>query len=95
MRALGPVDVVLVPIAGWGPVLGPGHMDPRAALEAVQLVRPRVAIPIHWGSLVPFGLHRHTWRYLTQPPLDFVELSRRDAPDVDVRVLQPGESASL
>jgi L-ascorbate metabolism protein UlaG (beta-lactamase superfamily) len=31
MAALGPVDVALLPIAGWGPVLGPGHLD---SLEA-------------------------------------------------------------
>jgi L-ascorbate metabolism protein UlaG (beta-lactamase superfamily) len=95
MRDLGPIDVALVPIAGWGPVLGPGHMGPRAALEAVKLIRPRVVIPIHWGSLVPFGLHVHTWSYLTQPPLDFVELSRREAPEVHVQVLQAGESAAF
>jgi L-ascorbate metabolism protein UlaG (beta-lactamase superfamily) len=95
MRDLGSIDVALVPIAGWGPVLGPGHMGPRAALEAVHLIRPRVAIPIHWGSLVPFGLHAHTWSYLTRPPLEFVELSRREAPDIRVQVLQPGEAASF
>jgi L-ascorbate metabolism protein UlaG (beta-lactamase superfamily) len=92
MRILGPIDIALMPIAGWGPVLGPGHMGPAAAVEALQLIRPRVVIPIHWGSLVPFGLHRRAWSYLTQPPLDFVERMRLELPEVRVEVLQPGES---
>jgi L-ascorbate metabolism protein UlaG (beta-lactamase superfamily) len=92
MAELGAIDVALVPVAGWGPRLGPGHMDPGAAVEALQLIRPRVAIPIHWGSLVPFGLHLRTWTYLTQPPLEFAELAAQRAPQIEVRVLQPGES---
>ena len=92
MRMLGPIDIALVPIAGWGPVLGPGHMGPGAAVEALRLIQPRVAIPIHWGSLVPFGLHRRLWSYLTHPPLAFIESMRREFPDICVQVLQPGES---
>jgi L-ascorbate metabolism protein UlaG (beta-lactamase superfamily) len=92
MVDLGPVEVALVPVAGWGPTLGPGHMDAAAAAEALRLIRPRVAIPIHWGSLVPFGLHRRTWSYLVQPPLEFAERARRLTPEVEVRVLQPGDS---
>ena len=92
MRVLGPIDVALMPIAGWGPVLGPGHMGPAAAVEALRLIRPRVAIPIHWGSLVPFGLHHRTWSYLTQPPLEFIKSMRRELPDIRVQLLQPGES---
>jgi len=95
MRTFGPIDVALVPIAGWGPVLGPGHMGPRAAVEALRLLQPRIVIPIHWGSLVPFGLHRRTWSYLTRPPLEFVELSGRETPEVHVEVLQPGQSLAF
>src|SRR5829696_9070246 len=42
----GRVDIALVPIWGWGPSLGPGHLDPEGAAKAVELVRPRVAVPI-------------------------------------------------
>jgi L-ascorbate metabolism protein UlaG (beta-lactamase superfamily) len=95
MRKLGAISVALVPVGGWGPVLGPGHMGPEAAVEALRLIRPRVAIPIHWGSLVPFGLHKRTWRYHTQPPLHFASLVAQALPDVHVEVLQPGESFSF
>ena len=38
----GPVDLALVPVGGWGPSLGPGHLDPVRAAEAVQLVGARI-----------------------------------------------------
>jgi len=44
------LDVTLVPVAGWGPTLGDGHMDPQQAAEALDLLQPRLAIPIHWGT---------------------------------------------
>jgi L-ascorbate metabolism protein UlaG (beta-lactamase superfamily) len=91
MGSLGPIEVALMPIGGWGPILGPGHMGPAAAVEALRLIRPRVAIPVHFGSLVPVGFHRRTWSYLTRPPLAFVDLMSRELPEVQVRVLEPGQ----
>ncbi|MCC7367269.1 MAG: MBL fold metallo-hydrolase [Chloroflexi bacterium] len=95
MDALGPIDVALLPVAGWGPTLGPGHMDARGAAEALQLIRPRVAIPMHWGTFAPFGLHWHQWSYLIRPPLDFQRHARALMPDVDVTILEPGEALDL
>jgi L-ascorbate metabolism protein UlaG (beta-lactamase superfamily) len=90
MAGLGPIDVALLPVAGWGPTLGPGHMDARRAALALQLLRPKVAVPIHWGSFAPFGMHRHPWRYLVRPPLDFLEHAGALAPEVRVEILEPG-----
>ena len=53
-----PLDVALLPIWGWGPTLGEGHLDPERAAEAVSLLAPRIVIPIHWGSLHPLGMSR-------------------------------------
>ena len=50
------LDLALIPIWGWGASLGTGHLDPTRAAEAVALLRPRVAVPIHWGTFRP--LHR-------------------------------------
>jgi L-ascorbate metabolism protein UlaG (beta-lactamase superfamily) len=50
------VDVALVPVWGWGPSLGPGHLDPAGAAAAVQQLRPRVAVPVHWGTYAIAGL---------------------------------------
>src|SRR4051794_8839520 len=45
------VAVALVPMWGWGLRLGHGHLDPRRAAEALAMIQPSVAIPIHWGTL--------------------------------------------
>lgn len=95
MSSFGSIDIALMPIAGWGPVLGPGHMSPAGAVRALRLIQPRVVIPIHWGSLVPFGFHLRPWRYLTQPALEFVEMMRDELPHVQVCVLQPGQVFEL
>jgi L-ascorbate metabolism protein UlaG (beta-lactamase superfamily) len=66
MEDLGPVDVALLPVAGWSPKLGPGHMDAERAARAAALLRPRVAVPIHWGTLHPRTRARGGW--FTDPP---------------------------
>src|SRR5262249_27468973 len=48
------LDLALLPIWGWGPSIGHGHLDPARAAEAVARLRPRIAVPIHWGTLRPF-----------------------------------------
>jgi L-ascorbate metabolism protein UlaG (beta-lactamase superfamily) len=94
MRALrGAVDVALVPVWGWGPSLGPGHMDPERAARAVALIEPRVAIPIHWGTFLPYGSRRRD--LLVEPPREFAGYARELAPATRVEVLSPGGSLSL
>jgi len=88
------VDVALIPIWGWGPTLGPGHLDPERAAEAVAIVRPRLVIPIHWGTLAPLWTRRSA-TFLTSPAEAFVAAAAKLAPEVEVRLLQPGENVSL
>jgi L-ascorbate metabolism protein UlaG (beta-lactamase superfamily) len=95
MDALGRVDVALLPVWGWGPTIGPGHMDPEAAARALAVLRPRVAVPIHWGTLFPIGLARAHADRLTEPPREFARHAARLAPDVEVRILAPGATLSL
>ena len=66
-EAIGPTDLSLLPVWGWGPTLGEGHLDPRAAAEAARRLRPRVAVPIHWGTFFPMGLKRMRPDRLTGP----------------------------
>jgi len=88
----GQVDVALLPVWTWGPHLGPGHLGPRTAAEALRDVAPRAAVPIHWATLYPRRLHR-VWAAPLQEPGDrFAAHAARVAPDVDVRVLRPGQS---
>jgi len=93
MAELPPVDVALLPVAGWGPRLGPGHMNAERAARAAELLRPRVAIPIHWGTFHPAYARRGAW--FTDPPREFAARVQRVAPSVEVRVLEPGESTCV
>jgi len=89
------LDVALVPIWGWGPSAGSGHLDPRGAAEALQLLRPLLAVPIHWGTFAPLGLGRAWSAFLTDPPQDFRRYAAELAPEVGVRIMRPGETLRL
>lgn len=91
----GRVDAALLPVASWGPHLGPGHLSPRSAAEAARDVRARVAVPIHWGTLYPAGLEARHGSPLTEPANRFARWAGRIAPELDVRVLRPGEATRL
>jgi L-ascorbate metabolism protein UlaG (beta-lactamase superfamily) len=91
----GEVDVALVPIWGWGPRLGPGHLNPETAADALAVIRPKLAIPIHHATLsLPGSSRRWPW-LLTEPAERFVAAAASRAPDVEVRVLAPGEFTVL
>jgi L-ascorbate metabolism protein UlaG (beta-lactamase superfamily) len=89
------LDVALVPIWGWGPSVGPGHLDPRQAAEALRLLRPTLAVPIHWGTYTPLGLGRLGSMSRADPSTAFRRHAAELAPEVEVRVLDPGETLRL
>ena len=82
-------------MSGWGPTLGPGHLDPVRAAEAAARIQPAIAIPIHWGTLFPLGLRRLARRRFEGPGVAFREAVAAHTPGVEVRVLQPGQSMPL
>ena len=90
MAELAPLDVALLPVAGWGPKIGPGHLDPHTAATALRLLQPRLAVPIHWGTFARIGR-----RPEPDPPEEFRRAAAELAPDVLVQVLQPGETLDL
>jgi L-ascorbate metabolism protein UlaG (beta-lactamase superfamily) len=89
------LDVACVPIWGWGAKLGRGkHLDPERAAEAVRRLRPKIAVPIHWGAYRPF--HRSSRAaFLTEPAEAFARAAAIAAPEVDVRILRPGDGLEL
>lgn len=95
MADLAPLDLALLPVWGWGPTLGPGHMNPAQAAQALSLLQPRVAVPIHWGTILPMGLGRLNPRWLRDPPRAFARHAASSASGADIRVLEPGESLEL
>ena len=89
------LDVAILPIWGWGPSAGPGHLDPRRAAEALRLLRPLLAVPIHWGTYAPLGLGRVQTTLLSDPVKAFRREAAGIAPEVEVRVLGQGETLWL
>lgn len=47
------LDVALLPVGGWGARVGPGHLDVERAVAAMGLLRPDLAVPIHYGTYYP------------------------------------------
>jgi L-ascorbate metabolism protein UlaG (beta-lactamase superfamily) len=94
MRDLaGAIDVALLPVAGWGAHLPAGHLDPPRAARAAALLEPRIAIPIHWGTLASRALRQ--LGNLEAAPEEFARLVAEHSPGVEVRILQPGESTQV
>ena len=80
----GDLDLALIPVGGWGPTLRGGHMDPTRAAEALALLRPRIAVAIHWGTLWPFGMGRIRRDRFEEPARRFIAEAARLAPSVSV-----------
>lgn len=79
MRLIGEIykpDVAMLPIGGHF------TMDPVEAAKAVELVRPRVAIPMHYG----------TFPLLYGKPEEFKKLVEDKCLPTKVDILKPGES---
>ena len=94
MRELaGRVDVAALPIWGWGPRLPPGHLNPETAAQALALIRPAIALPIHWGTLRSIGAQRGFDQM--EPARRFAEAAAALAPETTVKVVPPGERLSL
>ena len=93
MSELGPIDLACIPIFGWWKKLGPGHLDPERAAEAVARVDPRQVLPIHWGTYAPEDLGLVTG-WLAEPGARFASaLADRGLGDRLLR-LEPGQTAA-
>ena len=86
-----PVDVALVPVHGWGPRLSGGHLGPVDAARACAIVRARVAIPVHWGTLHAPASRRLPPGWMDRAGDAFAAALAREAPGCRAVVLQPGE----
>jgi L-ascorbate metabolism protein UlaG (beta-lactamase superfamily) len=81
MRLLGelyPIDLALLPI---GSVF---TMDSYQASKALTLLRPKRVMPMHY----------RTFPILEQSADNFVTLARKEAPGVEIIVLEPGQEYS-
>jgi len=72
----GPIDVALLPIGGYF------TMGPQEAAKAVELLKPKVVIPMHYNTFPP----------IRQDPEKFKELVGNRA---KVVILRPGEEIEV
>ena len=90
-----PIDLALVPIAGWGPRLSPGHMGPKEAAVACRMIGARWAVPVHWNTLYLPTTEMWPGGWMTKPGPFFVEALAREAPECRAVVLDLGETAHV
>ncbi len=98
MKELGDrfdIDIALLPVWGYGPNLRGDHMTPRDAADALTKLRPRKAVPIHWGTFRPLGKLWSRLNYFSDPPYTFAGYAAHLAPDTEIHILQPGESLAF
>ncbi|MEU6527285.1 MBL fold metallo-hydrolase [Streptomyces sp. NPDC046924] len=94
-KEVGPVDVALLPVGGWGPYLGEGHLDAARAAEALARLEARSAVPVHYGTYWPIGLDAVRPHEFHSPGDEFVRRAAEQAPGVPVHRLGHGESVRL
>lgn len=92
MGDLAPIDVAVLPVGGWGPRLPDDHLNPLSAAKALQLLRPAACVPVHWGTIYPPWLPPEFNAKWAAWPHAFARYAAHLAPQVEVRVLQPGET---
>lgn len=81
-------DLALLPVGGWGPTLGVGHMNPERAAVAAERLLARRAMPIHFGTLWPIGMDTVRRELFDVPGGLFVGLASERG--IDAVELAPG-----
>ena len=71
-------DVALLPIGGFF------TMGPKQAAMAVSLIRPKIAIPMHYN----------TWPQIEQDPKEFERLAKKSS-KAKIVIMEPGESLDV
>ncbi|OII64905.1 MBL fold metallo-hydrolase [Streptomyces sp. CC77] len=89
--AVGEIDVALLPVGGWGPFLGHGHLDAGRAARALAALGPRAAVPVHYGTYWPIGMDAVRPHEFHAPGSEFARLAARAAPEVAVHLPAHGE----
>ncbi len=89
-EAVGRCDVALLPVGGWGPTLGPGHLDAERAAGFLAELGARHAVPVHFGTMWPVGLASVRPDRFRDPGPEFARHAARLGLACTVRELVPG-----
>ena len=60
-------------------------MDPKQAAMATKLIRPKIVVPMHYG----------TWPPIEVDPKEFERLVKKSSPKTKTVLLKPGESMEV
>ncbi|BBB01145.1 hypothetical protein RVR_8410 [Actinacidiphila reveromycinica] len=94
-EAVGPCDIALLPVGGWGPFLGPGHLNAERAARALAELAPRAAVPVHYGTYWPIGMEAVRPHEFHAPGEEFERFAARLAPGVAVHRPAHGQSVRV
>jgi L-ascorbate metabolism protein UlaG (beta-lactamase superfamily) len=94
-EAVGPCDVALLPVGGWGPFLGHGHLDAGRAARVLADLAPLAAVPVHYGTYWPIGMDAVRPHEFHAPGREFARLAALLAPQVAVHPLDHGQSVRI
>jgi L-ascorbate metabolism protein UlaG (beta-lactamase superfamily) len=85
------IDLALLPIGAYAPAwfMEPNHMNPEQAIDALQVLRARAMVPMHWGA---FQL---TDEPLTEPIEWLRRAWERRRPVARLHVLAVGETIEV
>ena len=72
-QAVGRCDIALLPVGGWGPTLGPGHLDAARAAGFLAELDAHHAVPVHFGTMWPVGLGPVRRDRFNRPGTEFAE----------------------
>ena len=95
MADLGPIDVALLPIWGWGSSLGTRHLDPSTAVTATHRIAPDHLVPIHWGTYSPARARPGAPPWLDSPLEALRAELTAKGHEHRLRALTPGDSMVL
>ena len=92
-QAVGRCDIALLPVGGWGPTLGSGHLDAACAADLLAELDAYHAVPVHFGTMWPIGLEPIRPDRFHRPGTEFALHAARLCLACSVRELRPGETA--
>ena len=73
------------PVVALLPIGGHFTMGIEEAAKAVELIKPRIVIPMHYN----------TFNVISADPREFEKLVRERVPGVEVKILSPGQSIEI
>ena len=93
MSELAGADAALIPVSGWGAKVGPGPPRPDAGgrCGSPAQAAPGDSDPLGDVRPLALALSRVGSRRHEDPAAEFAAAAAIAAPEVEVRILQPGE----